>query len=49
MALPMPPGCGQWFVTGSFQYLDLVANNLQVLNEGRRHEFIGKVGVGFSY
>jgi hypothetical protein len=49
VVLPSPKRLGQWFLNSSFQYLDLIAANLRAHNDRRQHEFIGKVGVGFSF
>jgi hypothetical protein len=47
--LPSPGGCGgSWFLSGSVQYLDLIANNIATLN-GRRDTVVFKVGVGILY
>lgn len=49
VGLPTQAGCGRWFVSAAVQYLNLSADNLQTLNDGRRHQFLGKCGVGFAF
>jgi hypothetical protein len=49
VALPAPPDCGSWFVTGSLRHLHLAADNLEALNGGDQYVLVGKVGVGFVY
>lgn len=49
IGLPAPDGCGKWFLSGSFQYLHLFADNLVAINRGDRDAFIGKVGIGFAF
>lgn len=46
--LPAPKGCGSWFLSGSVQYLNLIANNIATLN-GTRDTVVVKVGVGILY
>jgi hypothetical protein len=47
--LPRPPCGGRWFLSGSIQYLRLVADNLITLNHGEANAVTGKVGIGFSF
>jgi hypothetical protein len=49
VSLPVPDGCGQWFLNASVQYLHLFADNLAVINNGSRDAFVGRVGVGFLF
>jgi hypothetical protein len=56
--LPLPAKYGAWALTGSVTYLQLLADNVQQLNDnpsdggqgdGEEYKIIGKVGVSFSY
>jgi hypothetical protein len=47
--LPMPSRYGSWELVGGLQYLHLFAESAEASNNGDRDEFIGKVGVNFSF
>lgn len=49
MPLSVPPRYGTWFLTGSVQYLHLIADNIETLNRGHPDMVIGKIGVGCRY
>ena len=47
--LPIPEKYGAWSLTGGVQYLQLFANSAAAANNGDWNQFIGKLGIGFSY
>jgi hypothetical protein len=48
-SLPQPRFGGNWYLTFSASYTQLLADNLITINHGRSSVVTGKVGVGFSY
>jgi hypothetical protein len=49
VGLPRPACGGRWFLSGSIQYLRLVADNVIAINHGDPNAVTGKVGLSFSF
>ncbi|HEV3117767.1 MAG TPA: hypothetical protein VGY58_11980 [Gemmataceae bacterium] len=49
VALPAPPGFGQWYMNASLLYLHLTADNLKAINHGDADALVGKIGIGFIF
>jgi len=47
--LPIPARYGAWTLTAGVQYLYLFADSAEAANNGENDQWIGKVGVAFSY
>lgn len=48
-SMPLSVKHGSCFLSGSVQYLHLIADNIERLNHGHPDMVIGKIGVGFKY
>jgi hypothetical protein len=49
LSLPLPSGCGEWFLNTSVQYLHLAADSVAAVNDGDRDVCNGKIGLSFVY
>jgi hypothetical protein len=47
--LPVPERFGAWYLSGTFTYLDLLADSAKFANYGQEHEFIGTIGISFLH
>jgi hypothetical protein len=49
MPLPIPSDYGSWSLKASVTYLQLFADSVEIVNNGESNQFIGTVGVSFTY